>query len=71
MNDLSAPTKKEMLTSSIDVVALLGVQSGLTFAEILKAGGWSNAQTFTRLYHKPIEGNFGASILTHFRNIFS
>ena len=35
----------------------------------LKAGGWTNAQTFAKHYHKPIEGNFGASILSHFQNI--
>ena len=46
-----------------------GAQTGLTLAEILKAGGWTNAQTFAKHYHKPIEGNFGASILSHFQNI--
>ena len=45
-----------------------GAQAGLTLAEILKAGGWTNAQTFAKHYHKPIEGNFGASILSHFQN---
>ena len=45
-----------------------GAQTGLTLAEILKAGGWTNAQTFAKHYHKPIEGNFGASILSHFQN---
>lgn len=45
-----------------------GAQAGLTLAENLKAGGWTNAQTFANHYHKPIEGNFGASILSHFQN---
>ena len=45
-----------------------GAQAGLTLAEILKAGGWTNAQTFAKHYHKPIEGNFGASILSHVQN---
>ena len=43
-------------------------QSGLALAEILKAGGWTNAQTFAKHYHKPIQGTFGASILSHFQN---
>ena len=43
--------------------------TGLTVAEIPKAGGWTNAQTFAKHYHKPIEGNFGTSILSHFQNI--
>jgi len=46
-----------------------GAQSGLALAEILKAGGWTNAETFAKHYHKLIEGNFGASILSHFQNI--
>ena len=46
-----------------------GALTGLTLAEILKAGGWTNAQTFAKHYHKPIEVNFGASILSHFQNI--
>jgi len=45
-----------------------GARSGLTLKEILKAGGWSNALTFAKHYHKPIQGNFGASILAHFEN---
>ena len=44
-----------------------GARTGLTLQEILKAGGWSNAQTFATYYNKPIETNFGASILEHFR----
>ena len=33
-----------------------GAQTGLSLVEILKAGGWTNAQTFAKHYHKPIEG---------------
>ena len=47
---------------------LYGAQTGLTLAEILKAGGWTILQNFAKHYHKPIEGNFGASILSHFQN---
>ena len=48
--------------------ALYGAKTGLTLAEILKPGGWTNAHTFAKHYHKPIEGNFRASILSHFQN---
>ena len=44
-----------------------GTHTNLTLQDILKAGGWSNAQTFAAYYNKPIETNFGASILEHFR----
>ena len=40
----------------------------LTLKEILKAGGWSNAQTFAKHYRKPIVRNFGSSLLEHFQN---
>lgn len=43
-------------------------QTSLTLKEILKAGGWSNAQTFAKHYHKPIVRNFGSSLLEHFHN---
>ena len=43
-----------------------GTKTGLTLQEILKAGGWSNAKTFATYYNKPIETNFGTSILEHF-----
>ena len=42
--------------------------TSLTLKEILKAGGWSNAQTFAKHYHKPIVRNFGSSLLEHFHN---
>ena len=41
-------------------------QTSLTLKEILRAGGWSNAQTFTKHYQKPILRNFGSSLLEHF-----
>ena len=44
-----------------------GTHTGLTLQDILKAGGWSNAQTFVTYYNKPIETMFGASILEYFR----
>ena len=40
-----------------------GARSGLTLKEILKAGGWSNAQTFAKHYHKPIVGNLEPAYL--------
>ena len=40
------------------------VQSALPLKDILKAGGWSNAGTFARYYHKPVQANFGSHILT-------
>ena len=43
-------------------------QTSLTLKEILKPGGWSNAQTFTKHYNMPIVRNFGTSVLEHFRN---
>jgi ribosomal protein S5 len=43
-----------------------GVTAGLTLQEILKAGGWSDAQTFAKHYKKPITRNFGKNILEHF-----
>lgn len=41
-------------------------QTSLTLKEILRAGGWSNAQTFAKHYQKPILRNFGSSLLEHF-----
>ena len=38
----------------------------LPLADILKAGGWSNARTFAEHYNKPISGNLGQTLLTHF-----
>ena len=41
----------------------------LPLQDILKAGGWSNAQTFAKHYHKPIVRNFGTrSFLEHFQS---
>ena len=44
------------------------VLSGLALKDVLKAGRWSNAETFAKHYNKPIEPNFGNSILNHFIN---
>ena len=38
----------------------------LPLADILKAGGWSNTQTFAEHYNKPISGNLRQTLLTHF-----
>ena len=38
----------------------------LPLADILKAAGWSNARTFAEHYNKPISGNLGQTLLTHF-----
>ena len=42
--------------------------SGLPLKVILKAGGWSKAETFARHYNKPINPEFGNSLLNHFRS---
>ena len=43
----------------------------LPLADILKAGGWSNAPTFSEHYNKPIiiSGNLGQTLLTHFDSV--
>ena len=38
----------------------------IPLADILKAAGWSKAQTFAEHYNKPISGNLGQTLLTHF-----
>ena len=38
----------------------------IPLADILKAAGWSNSQTFAEHYNKPISGNLGQTLLTHF-----
>ena len=42
------------------------VNAQLPLADILKAGGWSNAQKFAEHYNKPIICNLGQTLLTHF-----
>ena len=42
------------------------VNAQLPLADILKAGGWSNARTFAEHYNKPIGGNLSQTLLTHF-----
>lgn len=44
--------------SARPISTLYGAQTRLTLEEILKAGGWTNAQTFAEHNHKAIEGNF-------------
>ena len=48
--------------STRPAVTSYGTHTGLTLHDMLKAGGWSNAQTFAT-YNKLIETNFGAGIL--------
>ena len=43
-----------------------GLLSGLPLKEILKAGGWSNAEVFACHYNKPIAQNFGNAVLELF-----
>ena len=42
------------------------VNAQLPLAGILKSGGWSNARTIAEHYNKPISGNLGQTLLTHF-----
>ena len=46
-----------------------GKATRMTLQEILKAGGWSNAQTFATHYNKPITRNFGTNILQHHQSV--
>ena len=41
----------------------------LPLADILQAGGWANARTFAEHYNKPICGNLGQTLLTHFDSV--
>ena len=43
-----------------------GKKAGIPLQDILKAGGWSSAQTFAKFYDKPMSNNFGLDILTHY-----
>ncbi len=45
-----------------------GVTAGLTLQEILRAGGWSNAQTLAEHFKKPTTRNFGTNILEHYQS---
>lgn len=40
--------------------------AGIPLVDILKAGGWTNAQTFAKYYDKPLSRNYGNCILNHF-----
>jgi hypothetical protein len=63
MQDSTKPAHTSRTASSS-----YGVLTGLALKDVLKAGGWSNAETFAKHYNKPIEPNFGNSILNHFIN---
>ena len=43
-------------------------QAGVALKDTLKEGRWSNAHTFAKHYNKPIDRNFGTSMLGHFKN---
>ena len=43
-----------------------GYSSGLLLSDILKAGGWSNAEGFAWHYNKPIAQNSGSALLGHY-----
>lgn len=51
--------------SSRTAASSYGLLSGLPLRDILKAGGWSNAEVFARHYNKPLAQNFGNAILDH------
>ncbi|KAL9962673.1 hypothetical protein ACROYT_G031795 [Oculina patagonica] len=52
--------------SSRTAASSYGLSSGLPLQDILKAGGWSNAEVFARHYNKPLAQNFGNAILDRF-----
>ena len=52
--------------SSRTASASYSVNAQLPLADIPKAGGWLNARTFAQHYNKPISGNLGQTLLTHF-----
>lgn len=66
LNDAGTDVTKFSGNNAIPAATSYGTHTGLTLQDILKARGWSNAQTFATYYNRPIETNFGASILEHF-----
>ena len=42
----------------------MALLKGMSLADINKAAGWTNSETFARFYDKPIVKNFGETILT-------
>ena len=69
--------KSVLMEAGVDVTRFSGnsgraaatsysAKAGLSLQEILRAGGWSNAMTFGKFYNKPIDSNFGATIINHF-----
>ena len=67
LDDAGIDVTKFSGNSARSAATTYGTLTGLTLQDILKAGGWSNAQTFATYYNKPTATNFGASILKHFR----
>ena len=54
------------LAHSSRTASTYSANAQLPLADILKAGGWSNTQTFAEHYNKPISGNLRQTLLTHF-----
>jgi len=68
LKDAGIDVTKFTSHSGRSVSTSYAAQTSLTLKEILKASGWSNAQTFAKHYNKPIVRNFGTSVLEHFQN---
>ena len=68
MKDAGIDVNKLSGNSARPATTSYGMKTGLTLQDILKAGGWSNAQTFAKHYHKPIVRNFGTNILEHYQS---
>lgn len=57
------------LAHSSQTAASYSLNTQLPLADIRKVGGWSNARTFAEHYNKPISGNLGQTLLTHFDSV--
>lgn len=66
IKDSGIDTKAFSAHSSRTAASSYSFLSGLPLQDILKAGGWSTTGTFAKHYNKPIDSNFGSSILNHF-----
>ena len=63
---LNNKKNKQTKNSSRTASTSYNVNAQLLLADILKAGGWSNARTFAEHYNKPFSGKLGQTLLTHF-----
>lgn len=66
MKDAGIDVSSFSAHSSRTAASSYGFLSGLPLQDILKAGGWSNAEVFARHYNKPVTQNFGNAILERF-----